>query len=156
MFNMTQILHPYRGCKIAVYGLSVLTEEVLPLAELECEVIGLLDGYRTEGQLYGKRIISFDEAVLKSVRLILVVARPESCKIIAKRIDTVCREHQIDVLDIWGKNLLEPEAGTYLLKALPGFSKQALLEEISRHNVVSVDFFDTLVMHSVGVDGGGV
>lgn len=146
MFNITQILRPYRGCKIAVYGLSVLTEEVLSAAELECQVVGLLDGYRTEGQLYRKYIISLNEAVQKGVRLILVAARPESCKIIAKRIDAVCRAHQIDLLDIQGKNLLEPKAGVYHLKALPGFSKQVLWEEISRHDVVSVDFFDTLVM----------
>lgn len=146
MSSLTQILQPYRGCKIAVYGLSVLTKEALPIAGLECQVVGLLDGYRTEGELYGKPIISLEKAVQEGVALILVLARPESCKIIAKRIGNVCREHKVELLDIRGKSLLAPKAGVYDLKGLRGFKKQSLLENISRHDIVSVDFFDTLVM----------
>lgn len=142
---MTQILQPYRGRKIAVYGLSVLTEEALPVVESECRVVGLLDGYRTEGELYGKRILPLEEAVKKGVALILIAARPESCKIIAKRIEETCRSHQIDLLDIRGKNLLEAKASVCRLEGLPVVKRRDLLEAISEHDAVSVDFFDTLV-----------
>lgn len=146
MFSLTQILQPYRGCKIAVYGLSVLTEEILPLIDPEYQIVGLLDGYRTEGRLYGNPIISLEDAIQKGVALILVAARPESCKIIAKRIGAMCSKHQIDLLDIQGKNLLKPKESVYHLKAFPGFTKESLFQAVSQHDTVSVDFFDTLVM----------
>ena len=44
MLDLTQILQPYQNRRIAIYGLSVMTRELLPQAERECRVIGLLDG----------------------------------------------------------------------------------------------------------------
>ncbi len=116
------------------------------MAERECQVVGLLDGCRTEGDLYGKRIIPLEEAVQKGIALILVVARPESCKVIAKRIGEVCSAHRIELLDCRGKNLLVQKKSVYHFKGFPGYTKEQLLQSVDRHEVVSVDLFDTLVM----------
>lgn len=145
MRNLSQALQPYKGRKIAVYGLSVLTREVLPWAERECRVAGLLDGCRTEGALYGKPIISLAEAVREGVALILVAARPESCKVITKRIEGVCRAHRIALLNSQGADLLERKSEVYEFKSSAGSTKEELLQAIGRHGAVSADLFDTLV-----------
>ena len=82
---MENILRDYKNAKIAVYGLSPLTADLLERLD-GYRVAGLLDGYQTSGTLYGKPILSIEEAIAEGVRLIIVAARPESCKIIAKRI----------------------------------------------------------------------
>ena len=87
MLDLTQILQPYQNRRIAIYGLSVMTRELLPQAERECRVIGLLDGCQTSGSFYGKPVISLEKAIVEGVLLILVAALPESCKFISKRVE---------------------------------------------------------------------
>ena len=97
----------YKYTKIALYGLGTETEKVLKEFAKDYEIVGLLDGFQENGELYGKSIISLDDAIKKEVKLIIVVARPSSCRAIAKRIGNICRKNAIMVLDIRGKNLLD-------------------------------------------------
>lgn len=146
MFTVPQIFQPYKGRKIAIYGLSLLTKEILPWAEQECSVIGLLDGCQVSGELYEKPIISLEAAIQEGAALILVAARPESCKIITKRIEEACRAYHIDLMDNKGNNLLAEKPGVYDFKNVDGTTREQLLHAISQHDAVSTDLFDTLVM----------
>ena len=146
MVTFSQILQPYQGQKIAIYGLSVQTENILSNWVWGCEMIGLLDGYRTSGELYGKPIISMEYAAASGVKLVLVAARPDSCKVIAKRIEKICRENHIAVLDCQGNNLLARKTASYHFAAGTGITKAQLSRLITRYDAVSVDLFDTLVM----------
>lgn len=74
--------------KIALYGLGIETQKALADLEDIHEIVGLLDGFRTDGVFYGKRVISFEDAVRAGVVLIVVVARPGSCRAIAKKSET--------------------------------------------------------------------
>lgn len=143
--GLKDALQLYRNDKIAVYGLSPLTESLLRQTE-GCRVIGLLDGYRTDGNLYGKPILSIQTAVRENVRLIIVAARPESCKIIAKRIEGICAEHGIALVDVHGTDLRGPKKAVYALPEVPGVSKETLRQLLATHDAVSVDLFDTLLM----------
>lgn len=131
---------------IAIYGLSVETEKAIPVLEKEYHILGLLDGFRTEGELYGCPIISLEEAIQAGVKLIIVVARPGSCKAIAKKIGATCLEHGIALFDIRGNDLLEPKKVTYDFCGLSAIYRSELLEKIAQADVVSFDLFDTLVM----------
>ena len=131
--------------KIAIYGLSPLTETVRNQLS-GYQVIGLLDGYRTSGVLYGIPIISLEEAVRVNVRLIIAAARAESCKVIAKRIGDVCAEHGIALLDIHGNDLCAPKKPVYSFSDVEGVSKEFLRQLIDTHDVISTDLFDTLLM----------
>ena len=86
--------------KIAVYGLSTETERKLPGLKEQYHVIGLLDGFRTDGELYGQPVIPFEKAVEEGVERIVVVARPGSCKAIARRIGDACKELGIALQDL--------------------------------------------------------
>lgn len=65
--------------KIAIYGLSTETERLISQWGSGPNLIGLLDGYKESGSLYGYPIISMKQAIEMGVQLIKVVAHG-SCK----------------------------------------------------------------------------
>lgn len=135
--------------KIALYGLGTETERYISAYGETASIVGLLDGFCTEGELYGYPIISFEEAIASGVTQIVVIARPGSCKVIAKRIGERCRQEGIALFDVRGKDLLLEQKVSYDLRHVNGESRAALLEKIKRADVVSFDLFDTLVMRKV-------
>lgn len=144
--NLSQMLQEYKNSKIALYGLGTETEKVLSEIGQTYEIIGLLDGYREDGTLYGQKIISLAKAVADQVKLILVVARPGSCKAIAKRIGQTCIKHGIVLLDVRGKNLCETKKVSYSFGGAAGITEDALRKLAAGKEAVSVDLFDTLIM----------
>lgn len=148
MAELLEMLEPYRGRKIAVYGLGLETENILPQLDGVAEVVGLLASYRDEGTIYGREIIPFSRALEEGVALILVVARPGSCKTIAKKIGPACKERQIDLLDIRGRNLCEERKALYDLTGMVGMTREELRAALNGGDVISFDLFDTLVMRN--------
>ena len=149
MSDISPVFQKYKGAKIAVYGLSMETEKLLPKLNQSFQVIGLLDGYREDGMLYEKPIISIRQAVQEQVKLILVVARPGSCRVIAKRIGGLCMEHGIGLLDIRGRDLCDLQEAVYDLKHVSGITREELFQRAAGMDAVSFDLFDTLVMRQV-------
>ena len=113
MDNLKQIFSDYIDCPIALYGLGIETEKVLLILEGTFHIVGLLDSFREEGELYGKRIIPLSECVQQEVKLIIVVARPGSCRAIAKKIGNYCIEHQIQLMDVRGRDLCMTKQDSY-------------------------------------------
>lgn len=148
MSELLQLFKEFQGRKIAIYGLSTETEKVLPELTKNFEIIGLLDGYKEDGEIYGLSIIPFSEVLNRKAELIIVVARPGSCKAIAKRIGKMCLEYRITLLDIRGKNLLETQKIVYDFKGVEGTLKQELWNEINQHEIITFDLFDTLIMRN--------
>ena len=148
MSELLQLFKEFQGKKIAIYGLSTETEKVLPELAGNFEIIGLLDGYKEDGKIYGLSIIPFSEVINQVVELIIVVARPGSCKAIAKRIGKLCLENGIALFDIRGKNLLETQKVIYDFNGVESISKQELWNEINQHEVITFDLFDTLIMRN--------
>lgn len=144
--DLLQLLENYKNKKIALYGLGTESEKALVKLDGAYEIIGLLDSFREEGELYGKQIISLSDAIGRGVKLIVVVARPGSCKAIAKKIGDICRENQIALIDIRGKDLLVTKQISYDFSHIVGVTKEELREKIHQAEVVSFDLFDTLVM----------
>lgn len=146
MLDLKLILKKYEKCKIAIYGLGTETEKVLRELSSQFQIIGLLDGYRSSGILYDMPIISLEQAVEEQIKLIIVAARPGSCKAIAKRIGKVCIDNHIVLIDIRGKNLCDINKVVYDFKNFKGITKQQLLEKVAKKDIVSFDLFDTLIM----------
>ena len=78
--------------------------------------------------------------------VIRFIARPGSCKAIAKRIGDFCRENAIALFDVRGRDLLDVSAVSFDFKNVIGDNKQKLLDMIDAADVISFDLFDTLVM----------
>lgn len=149
MSDIRELFSKFKSCKIAVYGLGTETERVLTELDGICRIIGLLDSYQDSGCLYGKPIISLAQAIKEPVSLILVAARPGSCRAIAGKIGAVCRENRIALFDIRGNDLCEEKRIVYDFKHVQGITKQDLMQEIQAHDAVSFDLFDTLIMRRI-------
>ena len=146
---LSQVLEIFKNKKIALYGLSAETQRILPEVEMVCEVVGLLDGFKTNGELFEKPIISLEEAIMQGIEGIIVVARPGSARAIAKRIGAMCKRTHIALFDMRGKDLLITDAVTYDFSKLEAITKDSLIESIKAHDVISFDLFDTLLMRQV-------
>ena len=58
MPNLRELFTRYKNKRIAIYGLSTETEKAIAELDDFLDIVGLLDGFREEGEIYGKRIIS--------------------------------------------------------------------------------------------------
>ncbi len=146
MTDLMELLNKYRDNMIALYGLGTETERFLSEYGDELKVAGLLDGFRTDGEMYGCPIIPIETLPEKNVSLIIVIARPGSCKAITKRIGDFCREKGTELFDVRGRDLLDTTSVTYDLKGVNGYTKKELLDKADNADVISFDLFDTLVM----------
>jgi predicted HAD superfamily hydrolase len=135
--------------KIVIYGLSTETERMIREWRGRYKIVGLLDGFRSSGKQFGYPILDIHDVVkLKNV-MILVIARPESCRVIAKRIGDLCRETGMDVFDVRGNNLLVDAKVVYDFASANVYTKRELLEAINRSKVISFDLFNTLIVRNI-------
>lgn len=146
MSDLVRLFEEYKNKKIAIYGLGTESEKAIKVLDKSFEIIGLLDGFREDGNLYGKPVISLQDAMEDRIALVIVVARPGSCRAIVKRIGDVCRKNNVAVMDIRGKDLLAKGRVTYNFLQIPEATQAKLSELIKEAEVVSFDLFDTLVM----------
>lgn len=134
---------------IAIYGLSPATQELLEQIGDQYDVVGLLDGYRQEGTLYGRKIISLNEAVQKKIEAIIVAARPSSRRIIVNRIREICGKNKIALYDENGNDLLAAPSERVAASVRSGITREELCAKIDQSDVISFDIFDTLVTRTV-------
>ena len=149
MSDINILISEYKDKRIALYGLGTETERFLAEHKEDVSVVGLLDGFKEDGEIYGYPIIPLAETVSKGVRLVIVVARPGSCKAIAKRIGDFCRENGIALFDVRGKDLLAVSNVAFDFSNIKGESKENLYDMIRDAEVVSFDLFDTLITRRV-------
>ena len=149
MADINSVINEFNGRKIAIYGLGTETERFLLEWGDKLSIVCLLDGFKSEGEMYGYPILAHQEAVDLGVKLIIVVARPGSCKAIAKKIGPLCRANGIALFDVRGKDLLETSEVTFEFSGINAESKQVLEDKINNAEVVSFDLFDTLIVRKV-------
>lgn len=134
---------------VALYGLGTETERFITEIKDKYDIVCLLDGYRQDGEMYGYPIMSIDGAIEAGVKKIIVVARPGSCKVIARRIKEICIANDVTLLDVRGKDLLDDNRVIYDFKDIKAGTRTELLNKIDDVDVVSFDLFDTLIMRKV-------
>lgn len=134
--------------KVVIYGLGPMTKEILGQNTKFC-ILGLMDGFREDGECYGYPIFSEASVAELHPDAIVIVARKNSTRIIAKRIEGFCRENEIALYDLDGENLFQTEGE--VKKEHPYFqkSREQLREAIEKYDVISFDIFDTLLMRRV-------
>lgn len=149
MADIEIVLSKYQGKKIALYGLGTETERFVSEHADSANINCLLDGFREDGEIYGYPIQPISKAIDGGVEIIIVVARPGSCKAIAKRIGEICKENDVALFDVRGKDLLAKVSVKFDFSAVSGSTKELLLEKICKADIVSFDLFDTLIMRKV-------
>lgn len=150
MYEAMQCFWQFVNKKIALYGLGNETEIALRRLGGSFHIIGLLDSFREDGEIiYGLPVIPLSDAIEAGVEVIIVVARPGSCKAIAKKIGDRCKKNSIALFDIRGKDLLAVSRVTYDFSKVEGITRAELLEYCEKADVVSFDMFDTIVMRRI-------
>ena len=142
--DFDKVFSAYKGKRIAVYGTGqnarLIAEQVSGY-----EIVGFISRDGTEGLLSGQRIILIEEAV-KIADLIIIAATVSSTNIIYSRIKEMVPS-DMKILDLYGASLNAKESykeNLYWKKSYEG-----LCLEIDRHEVISFDVFDTLIMRMV-------
>ena len=141
----------YKDKRIILYGVGINTQAILENAS-GFEFMGLMD-QATEGQtIYWYPVLTEKEAVLgyNNDRIIVIVARESVVDIIYKRIEHLHDECGIGIYDVSGHDL--SQRGSALVpNDIPYWntSFDELCQEIDRHDVISFDIFDTLLMRRV-------
>lgn len=139
----------YKQAPLAIYGLGVNTLAVLE----ECSdynIVGLLDAAREGEIVFGKEVYDLEQVYNRGVRTIVIIARASNVPIIYRRIAVESAKKGIRVFDINGveqKKEKEDRARLEMFKNCP--SKDNLLEQIDKHDVISFDVFDTLLVREV-------
>lgn len=149
MNGIQNILKKNKGSSIVLYGLGTETERFINEYGKGLNVVGLLDGYKESGQQFGLPIISMQQVIDAEVKLIVVVARPGSCKVIVKQIREQCLEHGIEVFDVRGNDLLVEREARFSFDGVIKYTKAKLMHCIDEAEVISFDLFDTLLARKV-------
>lgn len=134
--------------KIILYGIGVNTKTILEMFP-KYHFLGILDGFKDSGELYGKPIFSIDKVEVLRPDCIIIVARANSSKIICKRIGDFCRKNDIELYDIHGVKLLQKTQQAVADHPYFAITEEKLKKEILQHDIISFDIFDTLLIRRV-------
>lgn len=133
---------------LVLYGIGKNTGALLTRIQ-EYAIMGLMDGKKKEGTIWGKTILDYEDVLRLHVKTIVVIASPSVIRVIYRRIAGFCEENGITVYDIKGNDLAKIYRSQE--KDNPYFSvhMQDLTEAIDKHSVIFFDIADTLIMRRV-------
>lgn len=134
--------------KLVLYGTGINAEAVVKNCH-GFQFVGLMDAVKTGEKLWGLTVLSYDEVLEMGATCVVVVARPAVHAIIYKRIQAWSEKNGILVCDIYGRNLSDKIRDRRREMPYFAFSYESLIEEIKKHEVVSFDIFDTLLVRNV-------
>lgn len=138
----------FQDKKMVIYGIGKNTRIILENFTNE-NIVGLMDESRTGEWIYGKEIITMEEAVSRGTEIILIVARASNVNIIYRRISEVCAYHGIRIYDINGEEITPEAVMDCDCSAYLQITFSNLKQKIDSVEVISFDIFDTLVMRDV-------
>ena len=135
---------------IVIYGIGIDTGKLIPKIQ-EYNIIGLMDGKQKTGQIYGKRIIDYNELLEFCVKKIIIVARPAVLSVIYHRIEKFTKENGIFVGDVQGRNMADMFCNCE--NDIPYFKKSwiDLKNACAKHNIITFDIFDTLIVRKTAL-----
>jgi len=138
----------YKGKKIVLYGTGPNTKSIVENT-VGFNFVGLMDGYKKDGSIYGLDILDYDEVINKGTEIIIIIARTSSTNIIYNRISDFCRKNNILTLDIYGNDLSIVEEQFFEDNIYFEKNEEDLKKQIELYETISFDIFDTLIMRKV-------
>ena len=131
---------------IYLYGIGPRTKKYIAEHQ-DISIVGILDGYRNFGEFCGIPVLALEEISTENSKII-IIARPASARIIYARIKEFCAKRGIGIYDVDGRKM---ETEEYNQRAeAEKIDMEKLYTEIDKHDVVSFDIFDTLLVRKCG------
>ncbi len=140
--------HHIKDLKIAVYGTGKKAGSCVDGLE-GFSIAGVIDRARFTGEFHGYPMILWDEVERGTIDVIIIAAALAHVPAIYDRIYDRCMAYGIQIYNSDGTNLLQyygaPRSYVAHNPCL-SFCEEDLRREIDRHDGISFDVFDTLVM----------
>lgn len=132
--------------KIILYGLGINTRAILETLE-ESGVVGLMDSTCEGENIFGLPVYTMEEA-RKLGTCVVIVARNSVVPIIFERIRELEEKWNFPVFNVQGERLIQKEKEKRFENNNPYWNKSEdkLLERIGKHEIISFDVFDTLIV----------
>lgn len=142
--NFVSCFEKYKNRNIAIYGIGPITKLIVENVQ-DFHFAGLLDNHKKSGNLFGLNIIDEENLDLYHIDMIIIIARSSNVKLIYKRIEKKCKELQLEVYDINGRELAAEKETNITDHEYFTKSYEELIKIIEGYDVISFDIFDTLV-----------
>lgn len=139
----------FKDRNIVIYGTGVYAKAIIQSCQ-DFNIIGLLDGQRTDGYFLGKKILDYEEVLLLETEIIIVASRILSVREIFPRLFAFSKTNNIPVFYMNGENI--ENAVRKVIKCKANFfqlNTETMKEEIDRHDIISFDIFDTILCRKV-------
>lgn len=141
----------YKDKKIVLYGTGYIARFIVD-KYYNYNIIGFLDGNKNHGTTLGKKIFSYEEAVEQKPDIIIVAAKKNYIKTIYDRICYMCYTNKIQLYSVDGRNLFTAFGYGGLSSEQEKYgeiSESMLKDEILKHDIISFDIFDVLLMRKI-------
>lgn len=142
--RLKKVAPQFEGKRIAIYGVGENTKYVLDYIR-SIHVLGLIDKECVGKYIYGKRVMSKEEALLLNIDTILIAATPEATQIVYERIKSFCMNHNIAIFDMYGRDefsihrkILEQEI------EYPGLEEEKVKANINANEVIIIPFKEVI------------
>lgn len=139
--------------KTAIYGTGAIARFLLNCGFYD-QIAGVMDQKKTGTLFCDKVLMSEEQIVDAGITQIVVAAKVKNYQSVTERIGDFCEKNGILLRGLNGRNLLK-WCGTSIVKNSRMDRKyltldiEALKTEIDRHDIISFDVFDTLIMRKV-------
>jgi FMN phosphatase YigB (HAD superfamily) len=151
LMKFNELYTKFRNKRIAIYGVGINTKYILENASDLKSLSGLIDRSHAGENMYGYHVFS-EEEVLNVCDIIIIIARVVVIHVIFKRIMWMV-DRGIKVYNINGEDLSilfrNYNENFYITNTYWDKSLQDLQDIIDRHDIISFDLFDTLLMRKV-------
>lgn len=137
--------------RILIYGTGINAKQFVEEHE-EAQIVGVIDRVKFEGDFCGIPILMWKDVEEGMADAIIIASSPKYYSEICKRIIYICLKMGIKIYGKNGEHLGEKYLlcrGNRKQAAYYQKSKNDLLKQIDKHEAISFDVFDTLVMRKV-------
>lgn len=141
---LTQNLEKFDGKRIALYGTADNAKAIIHNFP-EQNIIALLDKQHTGEYIFGKKVLSLEEAALLRVEVIIIAAEAASSQIVSERIFSFCQANMIRLLNMYGMDEMDLKNQLLLQEvSYTNFREEDLFQQIMRNEVVCFQLMDVL------------
>ena len=138
--------------KIVVYGTGMVAGELINAIDDKSRIIGILDGEKLCGEYCGYKILSWDELKPDDDICVIIASSKDNCLTILERIRADCIDRGYHIFSAWGEDITYKNGADLYKRKFNGYCKKNtddLISEIRKHDFISFDIFDTLIMRKV-------
>ena len=139
--------------KIIIYGTGVNARSFIEQIKTSSDIVCCIDKDRLTGNCNGIPIRTWEDIEPGMADCIVIAATERHTREIYTRIIYDCDRNKLDIFDCRGVNLRAGYRYEYMIPEMQGAydaNRRALLKDmIDKHDVISFDIFDTLVMRTV-------